>query len=211
MSSVSLASRRGHFSTLEELTACIRASMLVPGLAGPLQSVSKGEAVDSAWAKDDHDKTPPLQNKEQQTAINNSDNDSDHRHTAASLSKRGRHQSNAAGVVGTFTASSPSWAMGEWRRPERPSEEVSRRRGEEEESKKGIREGVDGDVTAVAAAATAGEHSDHGTPATTNATSSEDTPELLSDALVFEPLPYRLYIFSFLRPCFLFPSCRFRS
>lgn len=39
MSPVSLASRRGHFSTLDELTGCIRASMLVPGLAGPLLSV----------------------------------------------------------------------------------------------------------------------------------------------------------------------------
>lgn len=39
MSTVSLASRKGHFSTLDELTGCIRASMLVPGLAGPLISV----------------------------------------------------------------------------------------------------------------------------------------------------------------------------
>lgn len=44
MGSVSLASRRGHFSTLDELTACIRASMLVPGLAGPPRPVSWGKS-----------------------------------------------------------------------------------------------------------------------------------------------------------------------
>ncbi|CAM9219890.1 unnamed protein product, partial [Discosporangium mesarthrocarpum] len=41
MSSVSLASTTGHFSTLKELTHCIRASMLVPGLAGPLVTVPR--------------------------------------------------------------------------------------------------------------------------------------------------------------------------
>lgn len=49
MSSVSLASRRGHFKTRDELGRCIRASMLVPGLAGPVISVPTGQLAESAW------------------------------------------------------------------------------------------------------------------------------------------------------------------
>lgn len=52
MSTVSLASRRGHFSTLDELTGCIRASMLVPGLAGPLLSVPRRQRAVSGVGSD---------------------------------------------------------------------------------------------------------------------------------------------------------------
>ncbi|CAM9223266.1 unnamed protein product [Discosporangium mesarthrocarpum] len=34
--SISMSSRRGHFSTLRELTNCMRASMLLPGITGPM-------------------------------------------------------------------------------------------------------------------------------------------------------------------------------
>lgn len=52
MSTVSLASKKGHFSTLDELTGCIRASMLVPGLAGPLASVPRRQRWPASWTTD---------------------------------------------------------------------------------------------------------------------------------------------------------------
>ncbi|CAM9200175.1 unnamed protein product [Chrysoparadoxa australica] len=38
--SVALSAKGGHFSSLEELTACMRASMLLPGITGPLVNLA---------------------------------------------------------------------------------------------------------------------------------------------------------------------------
>lgn len=45
MTSVSLASHRGDFSTLDELRTCMRASMLVPGMAGPPMTVYRNSSA----------------------------------------------------------------------------------------------------------------------------------------------------------------------
>lgn len=148
MSSVSLASRRGHFSTLEELAACVRASMLVPGLAGPLRSVRAGERADSAWR-----------------------DQLDTEDAARTTATRAGH----AGMPRAVASRATSWALGRWR----SRREMLRRR----RRKGGVEVEVDGGhaATSASGAPAAGGGAVHG----------NGISELLVDAMVFEPLPYR--------------------
>jgi len=134
MSTVSLASRRGHFSTLDELTGCIRASMLVPGLAGPLLSVPR----------------------------------------------RQRAGSGAGSEAGR------PWAA---EKPHRRKDGfVFRRRGggEEEQRRRLELEGEDSAATTPLDLGSESGSSEEGESA-----DGDDATELLVDAMVFEPLPYR--------------------
>ena len=152
MGSVSLASRRGHFSTLEELAACIRASMLVPGLAGPPRHVPGDDEANSA------SRQPPLPPPPRTTVERNQNRSVD---------------TLAGGEVETRPRE--SWAVGAWRRsPRTRSFWEGRARG-------GRRYSGDGGRDASAASA----------PALKRAQEDADVSELLVDAMVFEPLPYR--------------------
>lgn len=158
MSTVSLASRRGHFSTLAELTRCIRASMLVPGLAGPLLSVPKRRR---RWQRPGSlmagSVVPPAG---ADTAVK-SDVGSDHSSSQAS------------------------------RQPQQPKDRVIfwRRGSREEDGSQPERE------TSKTAAATAalgeGELAVESSGSKEGTVGGEDETELLVDAMVFEPLPYR--------------------
>ena len=141
MSSVSLASRRGHFSTFSELIACIRASMLVPGLAGPLLSVPAGELADSAQENESN------------------------RGSKVKLSSRAR-----------------SWAAGQWRRSAslKPFGKGGEEKGAQEKGGAAFTAGSTPEDIATAS-----------TVASVAAAAAVASPELLVDAMVFEPLPYR--------------------
>lgn len=147
MSSISLASRKGHFSTLDELTACIRASMLVPGLAGPLRSVRASQRADSAW----RDQLPQL----------------DTEYAARPTAKRADH----TGMRRAVTSRASSWALGKWR----SRRQLLLGRGW------GKGDIVGGDAAASASCA----------PTPGGAADGNEDSELLVDAMVFEPLPYR--------------------
>lgn len=144
--------------------------MLVPGLAGPLLSVPAGELADSAWAEQQHYQQQQLQATG--TAVNAQEN--------------GRRGSKVK-----LSSRATSWAAGQWRRSQ--SLRSLGKGGEE----KGVQ--VDGGVASVsgagsapegiAAAAAASSTAATATAATT-AAAATDT-ELLVDAMVFEPLPYR--------------------
>ena len=134
MSTVSLASRRGHFSTLDELTGCIRASMLVPGLAGPLVSVPERRRGQSMMA--DSAVPPP-------GADSVSDSD-----------------------VGRPPAASQA-------QQQRKKRRLFRRRAERE-NRAAAAELQGGEELTVA-----------------SSTGGDGATELLVDAMVFEPLPYR--------------------
>lgn len=132
MSTVSLASRRGHFSTLDELTGCIRASMLVPGLAGPLLSVPR-----------------------RQRAVSRGD------------------------AGGPWAADEPQQRRGGF--------VFGRRGGSEEEQRRRLE--LDGEGTA--ATTPLGLTSESGASEEEGIADGDDATELLVDAMVFEPLPYR--------------------
>lgn len=151
MSSLSLASRKGHFSTLGELTECIRASMLVPGLAGPLLTVPIN--LSPSAPKDPEAGThKPWEDRRRDVRGN----------------KKMRGDS--------LTRSSMSWALGAW---------WARRRSKARNSTAG-RDGRGGESGGLASESA--ESGDCAAAAT--ATVSAET-ELLVDAMVFEPLPYR--------------------
>lgn len=148
MSSVSLTSRGGHFSTIDQFTECVRASMLVPGLAGPPLTMPTP--------------TPPVAAEEAEAEKMSQD-------------EKGRRK----GVWGDRLSrrSSPSWALGDWWTQRR-----SRARGSAGRSSS---DSVLGELAESANATTGAE------------------AELLVDAMVFEPLPYRYVVaegFSF-RAC----------
>ena len=138
MSTVSLASRRGHFSTLDELTGCIRASMLVPGLAGPLVSVPERRRGQSMMA--DSAVPPPGAD-----SVSDSVSDSD---------------------VGRPPAASQA-------QQQRKKRRLFRRRAERE-NRAAAAELQGGEELTVA-----------------SSTGGDGATELLVDAMVFEPLPYR--------------------
>lgn len=156
MKSFSLASRRGHFSTLNELTTCIRASMLVPGLTGPLLCAPKGELADSAWRESSPPPPPPPQ------VLGGDDSPN----TTGPADVRGTGKN----IVSKAMSRATSWAVGEWRRAE--LREMSGEDGEGAEDPVGSQDG--------AAEAVDSAHDD-----------VAGDSELLLDALVFEPLPYR--------------------
>lgn len=158
MKSVSLASRRGHFSTFSELTACIRASMLVPGLAGPLLSVPTGELADSAWGE---------RQQQQQT-------------TATTVDSQ-EYEENGGGKV-KLSSRATSWAAGQWRRSQslRSLGKDGEKRGRQAGG--GASSAAGSAPEGIATAAGAGDGA---------AAASSAAPELLVDAMVFEPLPYR--------------------
>lgn len=149
MSTVSLASRRGHFSTLDELTECIRASMLVPGLTGPLLSVPerrKGQPPESLTAADSAAPSPP----------------------------------DAYSVVDSDVSGSSAASQAQQQKKRLL---FRRRRGSEEDGRQ-----LERDNKAAAAQEVewlASEESAGGGNAT----------ELLVDAMVFEPLPYRYTLY----------------
>eukprot|EP00903_Cladosiphon_okamuranus_P009684 g9214.t1 len=150
MSTVSLASRRGHFSTVDELTGCIRASMLVPGLAGPLLSVPerrrrrrrKGQPSESLAAADSASPPP----------------------------------SNTDSVVDSYVGGSTAASQAQ-RRKNRDL--FWRRGGSEEDGRQPERDNGVAAVLEWEGLAPEGSAGD------------SDSTELLVDAMVFEPLPYR--------------------
>lgn len=178
MSSVSLASRRGHFATLDKLTECIRASMLVPGLAGPLLTVPIGKRSLSA-SRD----SPSICATEPSVKISAA--------RTASKSKRrrkadsrlatdvevdhvDRRQGKENDVEEVCSQGLSSWVLGKWwprRRldPRLLSGHGSSESGDEEDRSLVVdtepADGADGVSTAES--------------------------ELLVDAMIFEPLPYR--------------------
>lgn len=151
MSSLSLASRRGHFSTLDELTKCIRASMLVPGLAGPLLTVPINP--------------PPSAPKEPETRTHKP-------WGGRRKDMRGDEESRGD----SFPRPSTSWALGSWwtRRRSKARNSAAERDGRGGESGGLASESAESGDCAAAATGTV----------------SAET-ELLVDAMVFEPLPYR--------------------
>ncbi|CAM9738603.1 unnamed protein product [Ectocarpus fasciculatus] len=187
MGTVSLASRRGYFSTLDELTGCIRASMLVPGLAGPLVSVPKRQGDGGSSLTADSVATPPQEGRAT-TLPPTSDPDSDSRVgggdreavvTASSppVGREGREDSvvgSGAGEPATAQPRAGFLGTGNGGVVEEEDESL----GKEEERE-----------VPVAAAPVEAFESNAGNKGGTGG--GGDASELLVDAMVFEPLPYR--------------------
>lgn len=188
MGTVSLASRRGYFSTLDELTGCIRASMLVPGLAGPLVSVPKRQVEGTSSLTADSVATPP-QEERVATLPPTSGTDSDSRVggegredvvTASSpVDGEGREeygQGSGGGAGELATAQPPAGFLVTGKGEAVEEEEESLQKGEREVPV----------ATAPADAVNSSAGKKEGTSG-----GGGDSSELLVDAMVFEPLPYR--------------------
>lgn len=176
MSTVSLASRRGHFSTLDELTGCIRASMLVPGLAGPLLSVPTRRPSEEQLA--------PLSSANVATS-----RDEARDIMAAAVGSQGREESKQEPTIG-FLVGESATALPQADGGQTPQTEGGDNNGvaaEEEVKDSAVAAVGEAAVAATAAASAAFENSvqkeEEG--------GGGDATELLVDAMVFEPLPYR--------------------
>lgn len=192
MRSVSLASRRGHFSTLDQLTGCIRASMLVPGLAGPPVTAPRNK----------HTPSPPSAVSDRRAAVRKKRLRG---WGSESLTKR----NNDGGEIGGRMHGSP-WRLGGWW----PRRRFSRSLARGGRSSSAVEGGSDWSTVAVGEegcrdSPTTGVGgvggSDEGVEASgadgdVGAVASDEKPEeFLVDAMVFEPLPYRYLLFVFLR------------